>query len=69
MPGQSKRLSPNVRTEWLSIDDVAESLGCSKRTVLRWAASRELPSLAIGQVVRISEDSLDEFLLNHWRHI
>ena len=46
-------------------DAVAEILGTSTRTILRWAASGELASVRIGKVVRFRAEDVEAFIEAH----
>lgn len=46
----------------LSVEDVAERLGCSIRTVRRWIADGSLDSVKVGGLRRVTAASLDRFI-------
>lgn len=46
----------------LTISEVAEILGISKSTAKTWASKRKLPVVKIGRLIRISPQSLDEYI-------
>jgi excisionase family DNA binding protein len=48
-----------------NVDDIATALAVSTKTVRRLIERRELPSLRIGTLVRVSEDDLQVFLKLH----
>lgn len=50
-----------------TLDEVAEYLVVSKRTVERWISKRELASIGIGNTVRISQQDLEKFMDAHKR--
>lgn len=45
-----------------SLEEVAERLGVSERTVRRWIKAGDLPAYKPGREYRIKPDDLDEFL-------
>jgi excisionase family DNA binding protein len=47
------------------IDDVAEILGLSTRTVRRMIAKRELPAVHLGRSVRVHPDDLADYIDRH----
>ena len=51
--------------KFYTIQDIAELLGISLRTVHRWTTSRRLPAYKIGGLLRVSEDDLRAFLALH----
>jgi excisionase family DNA binding protein len=53
-----KRALPRL----LNLQEVAEILGCSVRTVRRRIDDRELPSIPIGRLVRVHPDDLDRYI-------
>jgi len=46
----------------LSVEEIAERIGCSIRTVRRWVASGSLASVKVGGLRRVSPSALDRFL-------
>jgi excisionase family DNA binding protein len=48
-----------------TIQEIANLLGISLRTVHRWTATRQLPAYKIGGLLRVSEDDLRAFLALH----
>lgn len=48
---------------FLSVDDVADELDVSKRTVRRWMREKGLPYIKIGRVVRFDAEAI-----NRWAH-
>jgi excisionase family DNA binding protein len=52
---------------FFTVNEVAEIVGVSVRTVRRWITSRDLVAHHIGAVVRIAENDLKAFLAQH-RH-
>jgi excisionase family DNA binding protein len=53
------------RAPFLTVNDVAERLRISTKTVRRWIDRRELHAHRFGRQIRISEDDLDVFLREH----
>ena len=51
--------------EFLTIDDVAQALDVSTRTVHRWIRSRQLVAHRFGRVVRIAPADFEAFLNKH----
>jgi excisionase family DNA binding protein len=48
--------------EFLSVRDVAATLGCSVAAVRKWLRSGKLRGLRAGRLVRISRSDLESFL-------
>ncbi len=46
----------------LSIDQAAEYMGLSKRTLYRMVSQRRLPFLKIGRLVKLDLDQLDKWI-------
>ena len=55
-PSPDKMLKP---------DEIAERMGVSKRTVLRWIEYGELSAYRVGSVTRIQHDDFQTFLRRH----
>jgi excisionase family DNA binding protein len=51
-----------VTDRLLTAREVADRLGFSVATVLRWARAGELPGLRVGRALRFREDELDAWL-------
>jgi excisionase family DNA binding protein len=51
--------------KFYTIQEIADLLGISLRTVRRWTASRQLSAYKIGGLLRVSEDDLRAFLAVH----
>lgn len=49
----------------LTVEDVAERLRVSKKTVYGWLRSGELRSIRLGGLWRISEEDLAQFIEEH----
>jgi len=49
----------------LKPDDVADRMGVSKRTVLRWIERGDLAAYRVGSVTRIRTEDFDAFLRKH----
>ena len=60
MPKSSPRIG-----KFYTIQEIADLLGISLRTVHRWTSSRQLPAYKIGGLLRVSEDDLRAFLALH----
>jgi excisionase family DNA binding protein len=54
-----------AKPKFLTIDEVAEVLAVSTRTVRRWISSGQLKVHRVGQVVRIAPAEFDAFLCQH----
>jgi excisionase family DNA binding protein len=52
-------------TEFLTIDEVAQALGVSTRTVRRWIKSGQLVAHRMRRMVRIAPADFDAFLRQH----
>ncbi len=52
-------------TTMLKPDEIAERMGVSKRTVLRWIERGDLAAYRVGSVTRIRSDDFDAFLRKH----
>jgi excisionase family DNA binding protein len=50
------------RPTWLTVEDVARTLGVSKMTVYRLIHADELRAVRIGHVLRVDKHDLDGFL-------
>ena len=46
----------------LTVDEVAERLTCSRRTVFRLCTSRAIPSVKIGRTRRVVASDVDDYL-------
>lgn len=46
----------------LTVDEVAEDLGVSRITVLRWVRALELPAAKIGKTWRVRRTDLDDWI-------
>ncbi len=57
--------APDTPSSMLSPAAVAQHMGVSKRTVLRWIERGELPAYRIGSVTRIELTELQRFLVRH----
>lgn len=51
-----------MRTEWLSVDDIAEELHVSVSTVRSWIRNKRLKAVRIGRDYRIKREDYDKFL-------
>ncbi|MGY3555649.1 helix-turn-helix domain-containing protein [Williamsia sp. R60] len=52
-----------ARTHYLSLQDIADELGISDRTVRRWVASGQLKAVRPSpRVIRVEASELDRFL-------
>lgn len=52
-------------TTMLKPDEIAERMGVSKRTVLRWIERGDLVAYRVGSVTRIRSEDFDAFLHRH----
>ena len=57
-----------MSNKFYGVDDIAEMLGVSVRTVRRWIDHDELVAHKFGRAVRIAEADLGDFLVQHRRH-
>lgn len=55
-------MSPPVRTKFYTIDQIAERLEVSTRTVRRWIEHKQLVAHYFGKAVRIAEVDLLAFI-------
>jgi excisionase family DNA binding protein len=53
---------PLDRLRLYTVDDVAEQLGVSSKTVRRWVAAGDLPVHRLGRQLRMSEADLIAFI-------
>ena len=53
---------PKPVSRMLSVDQVADRLAVSSKTVWRWLDAGVLPRHRLGRLVRIAEEDLDTFL-------
>ena len=60
-PPSARKHAPPERLLY-SVDDVAEQLGVSSKTVRRWIAAGDLPVHRLGRQLRISEADLVAFI-------
>lgn len=49
--------------QFLTIDEVAEKLKVSRRTVYEWVRAGKLEAVKVGSLWRISEQALQDFLV------
>ena len=56
------RIMLAAQEQFYSLEEVAERLGVSERTVRRWIKSGELPAYKPGREYRIRDGELEEFL-------
>ena len=61
-PSPARTRAPPDRLCFYSVDDVAEQLGVSSKSVRRWIAAGELPVHRLGRQLRISEADLVAFI-------
>ena len=61
-PLSPRKQAPPDRLCFYSVDDVAEQLGVSTKTVRRWIAAGDLPVHRLGRQLRISEADLVAFI-------
>ena len=57
---------PSRPAALLTIPDVAERLQVSIKTIRRWIASGDLPTVRLGSQIRIQPKDLDIFLRQRW---
>ena len=60
-PPSPRKHAPPERLLY-AVDDVAEQLGVSTKTVRRWIAAGDLPVHRLGRQLRISEPDLVAFI-------
>ena len=60
-PPSARKHAPPERLLY-AVDDVAEQLGVSSKTVRRWIAAGDLPAHRLGRQLRISEADLAAFI-------
>jgi excisionase family DNA binding protein len=51
-----------MRTEWLSVEDIAEELNVSVSTVRSWIRNKRLKAVRIGRDYRIKRADYEKFL-------
>ena len=61
-PSPARKHAPLDRLRLYAVDDVAEQLGVSTKTVRRWIAAGDLPVHRLGRQLRISEADLVAFI-------
>lgn len=61
-----KTTPPSEDEPLLTVDEVAERLNVSTKTVRRWIKTGELPAYRLGRQIRISEKDLRRFLRDRW---
>ena len=61
-PAPARKHAHLDRLRLYAVDDVAEQLGVSTKTVRRWIAAGELPVHRLGRQLRISEADLVAFI-------
>ncbi|PWC55382.1 hypothetical protein TSH7_28500 [Azospirillum sp. TSH7] len=57
---------PSRPAALLTIPEVAERLQVSIKTIRRWIASGDLPTVRLGSQIRIQPKDLDIFLRQRW---
>ncbi len=57
---------PSRPAALLTIPDVAERLQVSVKTIRRWIASGDLPTVRLGSQIRIQPKDLEIFLRQRW---
>lgn len=67
MPESPDISGKKTEGEFLTVSDVATSMGVSTRTVVRWAESGELPVAfrTVGQHRRFSREAVEAFIASH----
>lgn len=58
--------TPPTPDRLMTIQDVADRLRVSGRTVMRWIKSKELAAFKLGRQWRISDKDLKHFLRERW---
>ena len=48
--------------EYLTVEQIANELGLSEETVLRWIRRRELKAYKLGKTYRVTKEDYQEFL-------
>ena len=51
---------------FLSPEEIADHIQVSRRTVMRWIKTGQLPALRIGNVTRVPTDAYQQFLNDHF---
>jgi len=54
-----------ITEKLLTAEEVAEILGISRSKAYRMMRVKEIPTITIGKNVRVSEDDLEEFILEN----
>ena len=60
---QQARSNPSVHL--MDCTDVADTLGCSKRTVRRMTELRTIPFVNIGRLVRFRPQDIDQYIASN----
>jgi excisionase family DNA binding protein len=55
----------NASDRYLKLNDVQNLLGVSRTTIWRWQAEHGLKVVRVGDVVRVREGDLQQFLKRH----
>ena len=58
----SNKASQSARLPLLTIDQVAERLGVSAKTIRRWVKQGDLPIHRLGRGLRVTETDFERFL-------
>ena len=51
-----------MRTNWVSVTDVAEHLGTSRDTIYRWIEAKGLPAYRVGRHWKLKLDEVDQWV-------
>lgn len=51
-----------TKSKWATVDQVAEFLNCSTKTVRRMIARRDVRSSSIGRAIRVDMDSVNTYM-------
>lgn len=59
----------NLKDEWMTIDDVAEYLKVSRRTIYEWIKTNKIPAVKLIGQWRFKKEKIDNWLDSSSRQI
>ena len=51
-----------MSSRWLSVQEIADHLGCTRDTIYRWIEFRKLPAHRIGRCWKFKLEEVDEWV-------
>jgi len=51
-----------MNDRWLSVDDIAASLGIKRETLYKWLAEKDIPAHKVGRLWKFRKDEVDEWV-------